>query len=69
VGGYAPRALEDSMRPRRLIGASGRPLNFTVRRLQLGRHCSAEIAVVEDLAFMLHRFSCQSFGGCAYAAR
>jgi hypothetical protein len=25
----APRALEDSMRPRRLIGASGRPLNFT----------------------------------------
>jgi hypothetical protein len=22
---------EDSMRPRRLVGASGRPLNFTVR--------------------------------------
>jgi hypothetical protein len=32
VGGYAPRAREDSMRPRRLVGASGRPLNFTVRR-------------------------------------
>jgi hypothetical protein len=31
VGGYAPRAREDSMRPRRLMGASGRPLNFTVR--------------------------------------
>jgi hypothetical protein len=31
VGGYAPRAREDSVRPRRLIGASGRPLNFTVR--------------------------------------
>jgi hypothetical protein len=27
----APRALKDSVRPRRLIGASGRPLNFTVR--------------------------------------
>jgi ABC-type nickel/cobalt efflux system permease component RcnA len=32
VGGYAPRAREDSVRPRRLMGASGRPLNFTVRR-------------------------------------
>jgi hypothetical protein len=31
VGGYAPRAREDSVRPRRLVGASGRPLNFTVR--------------------------------------
>jgi hypothetical protein len=27
----APRALEDIMRPRRLVSASGRPLNFTVR--------------------------------------
>ena len=26
-----PRALKDSVRPRRLYGASGRPLNFTVR--------------------------------------
>jgi hypothetical protein len=32
VGGYAPRAREEIVRPRRLIGASGRPLNFTVRR-------------------------------------
>jgi hypothetical protein len=32
VGGYAPRGQEDSMRPRRLSSASGRPLNFTVRR-------------------------------------
>jgi hypothetical protein len=31
VSGYAPRAPEDSMRPRRLSGAPGRPLNFTVR--------------------------------------
>jgi len=31
VGGYAPRAREDSVRPRRLPGASARPLNFTVR--------------------------------------
>ena len=28
---FAPRAREDSVRPRRLSGASGRPLNFTVR--------------------------------------
>jgi hypothetical protein len=32
VGGYAQRALEDSVRPRRFGSASGRPLNFTVRR-------------------------------------
>jgi hypothetical protein len=31
VGGHAPRAPEDNMRPRRLVGASRRPLNFTVR--------------------------------------
>jgi hypothetical protein len=29
---FAPRALEDSVRPRGLIGASGRPLNFAGRR-------------------------------------
>ena len=28
------KALEDSMRPRRLSGASGRPLNFTVGRTE-----------------------------------
>ena len=28
----APRALEEIVRPRRLVGASGRPLNFTVRQ-------------------------------------
>jgi len=32
----APPAQEDSVRRRRLIGASGRPLNFTVRR-RLGK--------------------------------
>ena len=48
MGGYAPRALDESVRPRRSIGrkqpdsrasfdlsaarTSGRPLNFTVRR-------------------------------------
>jgi hypothetical protein len=36
VSGFAPRALGDSVRPWRLIGASGRPLNFTVRQ-RLGR--------------------------------
>ncbi len=28
----APRVLEDSVRPRRLVGPPARPLNFTVRR-------------------------------------
>jgi hypothetical protein len=32
VGGLAPRALRDSVRPRRLAGVGARPLNFTVRR-------------------------------------
>ena len=31
MSGYAPRALEDSVRPRRALDASVRPLNFTVR--------------------------------------
>ena len=31
MGGYAPRALEVSLRPRRLSGVLARPLNFTVR--------------------------------------
>jgi hypothetical protein len=35
VGGCAPRAPGDSVRPRRLSGASVRPLNFTVRRPRL----------------------------------
>jgi hypothetical protein len=30
VGGWAPRALEDSVHPRRLSGVVARPLNFTV---------------------------------------
>jgi hypothetical protein len=34
----APRAPEDSIRPRGLIGASGRPLNLTVRRLNFRSH-------------------------------
>jgi len=34
VGGWAPRALEDSVRPRRLSDVVVRPLNFTVRRTQ-----------------------------------
>ena len=32
MGGYTPRALGNIVRPRRLSSASGRPLNFTVRR-------------------------------------
>jgi len=32
VSGLAPRALEDSVRPRRLSDVVVRPLNFTVRR-------------------------------------
>ena len=33
----APRALGDSVRPRRLAGVLGRPLNFTVRRRSIQR--------------------------------
>ena len=31
MSGLSPRALEDSVRPRRLAGLGARPLNFTVR--------------------------------------
>lgn len=42
AGGHEPRALEEQVcGPRRLVGGSGRPLNFTVRRPR--RH-----AVVHD---------------------
>jgi hypothetical protein len=43
VGGYAPRARGDSVRPRRFGVASGQPLNFTVRR-----H-SVDAALVDSL--------------------
>jgi hypothetical protein len=36
VGGSAPRARADSVRPRRLVSVSGRPLNFTVRSQMRG---------------------------------
>lgn len=32
MSGLAPRAREDSVRPRRLSGVIVRPLNFTVRQ-------------------------------------
>jgi len=35
VGGYAPRARVDNVHPRRLPGASGRPLNFTSKDFPL----------------------------------
>ena len=37
----APRALKDSVRPRRSSGVVGRPLNFTVRS-HLGRFSAAK---------------------------
>jgi hypothetical protein len=55
VGGYAPRSLEDSMRPRRLWGASGRPLNFTVRA-----HLSAERLVWGNDNLFAKRMSASS---------
>ncbi len=36
MGGWAPRALEETVRPRRESGACARPFNFTVRR-RVGR--------------------------------
>ena len=35
MGGYAPRAREDSLRPRGFVEPPGRPLNFSVRRHRL----------------------------------
>jgi len=40
----APRAREDSVRPRRLISASGRPLNFTVRPRHERQHSVRKLA-------------------------
>jgi hypothetical protein len=45
VSAYALRALGDSARPRRLVGASGRPLNFTVRAQMNVIHALANLAV------------------------
>jgi hypothetical protein len=39
VGGYAPRALKESVRPLHSLAAFRRPLNFTVRPL-FGRRAS-----------------------------
>jgi hypothetical protein len=52
----APRAPGDSVRPRRPAGASGRPLNFTVRRMSTGTHRAVELLVGFGLV-----------GYCAYA--
>jgi hypothetical protein len=41
----APRALKDSVRPRRLAGVVGRPLNFTVRRFEMPSQGSRPITV------------------------
>jgi len=54
----APRAPEDSVRPQRLIGASGRPLNFTVRR-RFG--CSSLYAAVTPA--LAHGFRHGGSGG------
>ena len=44
MSGCAPRALGDSERPRRLLGASVRPLNFTVRLpMELFREFEKEV--------------------------
>src|SRR5437899_12912538 len=40
VGGYAPRALEDSVRSRHKSGRGGRPLKLTVRGRNQIRLCN-----------------------------
>jgi len=45
VGGCAPRARGGSVRPRLKLGASGRPLNFTVSRH--GISCVQDIAATQ----------------------
>jgi hypothetical protein len=44
----AAGAREDSMRPRRLISASWRPLNFTVRRRGDGHHAARRTATTGE---------------------
>ena len=58
MGGYAPRALEDSVRPRRLSGASGRPLNFTVRRHCMSPQHIRLIGSLTALVFILAGLYC-----------
>ena len=43
MGGHAPRALEDTVRPRLQLSAGARPLNFTVRRLTVGSTIAPKI--------------------------
>jgi hypothetical protein len=50
VGGSAPRAPEDSVRPRRLVDASGRPLNFTVMRPGQLNINALELAILQHMA-------------------
>ena len=41
MGGCAPRALRDTVCPRRLSGVVVRPLTFTVRPHALGSACAS----------------------------
>ena len=57
--GYAPRAREEIVRPRRSSGASGRPLNFTVRpRVARIEHIALWTEDIDRLA----RFYAEYFG-------
>ena len=49
MSGYAPRALKDSVRPRGLLSASGRPLDFTIRRF--GQILRAMAGPIDNLRF------------------
>ncbi len=53
MGGYAPRAREDSVRPRRLAGVVVRPLNFTVRCQFASAH--ATTGALRDVHRRLYR--------------
>ena len=48
MSGLAPRALEDSVRPRRLVGASWRPLNFAVRGLFMTLQRKVVVAAISS---------------------
>ena len=53
MSGLAPRAPGDSVRPRRLMCASGRPLNFTVRRRVIQRSGTDTAGISAPLVLQL----------------
>jgi hypothetical protein len=63
VVGFAPRAPEEIVRPRRLAGVVARPLNFTVRR-----HENASVRL-DPACLFADCSKCGKRSACANATR